>query len=73
MKNTQQNAELLLNHLSTMPIQINGNDHFVSASIGISFYPHNGTEMESLLKKADRSMYMAKESGRKKIQYFRQQ
>ncbi|MGG0790388.1 sensor domain-containing diguanylate cyclase [Peribacillus simplex] len=73
MKNTQQNAELLLNHLSTMPIHINGNDHFVSASIGISFYPHNGTEMESLLKKADRSMYMAKESGRKKIQYFRQQ
>ncbi|PAK38842.1 sensor domain-containing diguanylate cyclase [Peribacillus simplex] len=70
MKSTQQNAELLLNSLSTIPITINGNDHFVSASIGISFYPHHGTEMDSLLKKADRSMYMAKESGRKNIQYF---
>lgn len=70
MKSTQQSAELLLNHLSTMPIQINGNDHFVSASIGISFYPHNGTEMESLLTKADRTMYKAKESGRKNIQYY---
>ncbi|CAK6473896.1 hypothetical protein BFRIG_02487 [Peribacillus frigoritolerans] len=73
MKSTQQKAELLLNHLSTMPIHINGNDHFVSASIGISVYPHNGTEMESLLKKADQSMYMAKESGRKNIQYFHPQ
>lgn len=70
MKSTQQNAELLLNFLSTMPITINGNDHFVSASIGISFYPHHGTEMDTLLKKADRSMYKAKESGRKNIQYF---
>ncbi|MBR8645166.1 diguanylate cyclase [[Brevibacterium] frigoritolerans] len=51
MKSTQQNAELLLNSLSTMPITIHGNDHFVSASIGISFYPHHGTEMDSLLKK----------------------
>ncbi|MFF2498483.1 diguanylate cyclase [Peribacillus sp. NPDC058075] len=73
MKSTQQNAELILNRLSTMPITINGKDHFESASIGISFYPHNGTEMESLLKKADRSMYMAKKSGRKKIHYFHQQ
>ncbi|MFP3509431.1 sensor domain-containing diguanylate cyclase [Peribacillus sp. SIMBA_075] len=70
MKSTQENAELILNQLSTMPIPIKGNDYFVSVSIGISFYPHNGTEMESLLKKADRTMYTAKELGRNNIQYF---
>ncbi|MEK4536378.1 sensor domain-containing diguanylate cyclase [Peribacillus sp. FSL K6-1552] len=69
---TQQKAEFILKQLSTMPIHINGNVYFVSASIGISFYPDNGTEMESLLKKADWTMYKAKESGRKKIRYYQE-
>ncbi|MFJ7754616.1 sensor domain-containing diguanylate cyclase [Peribacillus muralis] len=65
MKSTQYSAELLLKRLSTMPILINGNDYFITASLGISFYPYDGTDMDALLKKADRMMYMEKESRQK--------
>ncbi|WP_285765908.1 sensor domain-containing diguanylate cyclase [Peribacillus sp. SI8-4] len=64
ISSTQIRAELLLDRLSTMPILINENDYFITASIGISFYPHDGRDMEELLKKADRTMYQDKESRR---------
>ncbi|MFD9625454.1 sensor domain-containing diguanylate cyclase [Peribacillus muralis] len=70
MNSTQYSAELLFKRLSTMAVVINGNDYFITASIGISFYPYDGTDMETLLKKADRNMYMAKKS-RQKDDYFR--
>jgi diguanylate cyclase (GGDEF)-like protein len=34
------------------------------SSLGIAIYPENGRDMESLLKKADSTMYFAKEHGR---------
>lgn len=35
----------------------------VGASVGISIYPDNGSDIDSLINAADRAMYMAKESG----------
>jgi diguanylate cyclase (GGDEF)-like protein len=35
----------------------------VTASIGISFYPGNGEDADTLLKAADRAMYLAKREG----------
>jgi diguanylate cyclase (GGDEF)-like protein/PAS domain S-box-containing protein len=46
------------------PFKIENNDCHVGISIGISFYPHDAQDMESLLKKADKALYKAKESGR---------
>ncbi|MDB5765081.1 MAG: hypothetical protein JWQ21_4076 [Herminiimonas sp.] len=42
----------------------------VSASIGISVYPDNGTDAESLMRAADTAMYYAKEKGRSNYQFF---
>ncbi|MBL8428485.1 MAG: EAL domain-containing protein [Dechloromonas sp.] len=43
---------------------------FVSASIGISIYPNDGTDSTSLLKNADTAMYRAKERGKNQFQFF---
>jgi diguanylate cyclase (GGDEF)-like protein/PAS domain S-box-containing protein len=43
---------------------------FVTASIGITFYPDDSTEIETLLKNADQAMYVAKNAGRNRFSYF---
>lgn len=45
------------------PIVINNNQILISASIGISIFPVDGMDMESLVKVADRAMYYVKEHG----------
>ena len=43
----------------------------VTVSIGISTYPDNGEDAETLIKNADTAMYHAKEYGRDNYQFFR--
>jgi len=45
----------------------------ISASIGISTYPNDGEDAETLVKNADAAMYDAKQSGRDKYRFFRSQ
>jgi diguanylate cyclase (GGDEF)-like protein/PAS domain S-box-containing protein len=54
-----------------VPYLIAGNDLHISASIGISTYPNDGQDAESLLKSADAAMYYAKEQGRNNFQFFK--
>ncbi|MGZ4332840.1 MAG: putative bifunctional diguanylate cyclase/phosphodiesterase [Gaiellaceae bacterium] len=46
------------------PFVVEGIEIYVSASIGISLYPADGADAETLLKHADVAMYSAKDSGR---------
>ncbi len=52
------------------PIQADGHELHLTASIGAAFYPTDGTNAEELLRSADAAMYRAKESGRDNLQYF---
>ncbi|HIJ64283.1 MAG TPA: bacteriohemerythrin [Rhodospirillaceae bacterium] len=62
-------ARKLIDCLSE-PIQLpNEQDCKVGASIGISVYPENGTEMDRLLVGADAAMYQSKNSGGGKYTY----
>ncbi len=68
-KNASRVAASLLEALSK-PIDIDGYDATIGASIGISMYPADGTVEEELMKNADSAMYRAKESGRNNYQFF---
>jgi diguanylate cyclase (GGDEF)-like protein/PAS domain S-box-containing protein len=52
------------------PVQLGNDTVHVGASIGISIYPQDGSNMEILSKHADIAMYHVKESGRNGYQYF---
>ncbi len=52
-------AQNICRSLAT-PFQIDGHDIFVTASVGISMYPHDATDVGTLLKHADTAMYRAK-------------
>jgi diguanylate cyclase (GGDEF)-like protein len=46
------------------PHSIDGHDLHVTASVGVSVYPEDGEDAETLIKYADTAMYQAKETGR---------
>jgi len=52
------------------PIKIDGKDLCVTCSAGISFYPQDGSDVETLLKNSDAAMYQAKEHGRNNFKFF---
>lgn len=52
------------------PFTLGDHEVFVSASIGISCYPQDGADPETLLKNADAAMYQAKEHGRGTFRFF---
>ncbi len=52
------------------PFSIDGHEIFISASIGISIFPSDGSTVEALLKNADTAMYHAKEQGRNNCQFY---
>jgi diguanylate cyclase (GGDEF)-like protein/PAS domain S-box-containing protein len=53
------------------PHSIDKHDLHVSACIGVSIYPDDGLDAETLIKNADTAMYQAKENGRQSYQFFK--
>lgn len=49
---------------------IDGHTNTVTASIGISLYPHDGHDDETLLKQADHAMYQAKRRGKNGYAFY---
>ena len=52
------------------PFEVAGHELTVTPSLGISIYPHDGQDLETLLKNADTAMYRAKEIGRNTFQFY---
>jgi predicted signal transduction protein with EAL and GGDEF domain len=55
----------------TAPHRVAQHEVAVTASIGLSIYPADGQDAETLIKNADLAMYQAKQSGRNNYQFFR--
>jgi diguanylate cyclase (GGDEF)-like protein len=51
-------------------IMVDGREHHVSASIGMTVFPADGTKLDELLKAGDIAMYQAKDAGRGRAVFF---
>jgi EAL domain-containing protein (putative c-di-GMP-specific phosphodiesterase class I) len=56
----------------SQPVMLGTREVRVTASLGVSVYPQDGDNLESLLRKADMAMYTAKDRGRNDLAYFEQ-
>ncbi len=59
-----------INDALSTPFAIQGHTVYVSGSVGISLFPADGSDPETLLKNADLAMYRAKQSGRNGYQFY---
>jgi len=62
-------SQKLLDSIAS-PFKVKEQEINITASIGISIYPSDGNDPESLLRNADIAMYRAKELGKNNFQYF---
>ena len=65
-------AKIAQKILETLKIPFSVNDHelFVTTSVGISVFPNDGTDPETLVRNADTAMYRAKDQGRDNYQLY---
>ena len=52
------------------PFEVNGREAMVSASLGVSVFPADGGDYDTLLNHAEAAMYKAKEAGRRCVRFF---
>lgn len=62
-------AKQILNAVAEVH-SIEGRDLHITTSIGVSVYPDDGLDAETLIRNADTAMYQAKENGRHSCQFF---
>ena len=69
VKDVMRVAERVLKIFNT-PFDADGEDVYLSASIGIAMYPENGKDPTELIKNADIAMYKAKSEGKNNFAFF---
>ncbi|MBC8026994.1 MAG: diguanylate cyclase, partial [Steroidobacteraceae bacterium] len=53
-----------------LPANLSGRDHHMRASVGVTLFPDDGTDLEDLIRQADLAMYRAKAQGRGRAIFF---
>ncbi|MFK5950392.1 MAG: PAS domain S-box protein [Methylococcales bacterium] len=59
-----------IHHTLVQPYIIDGHSHKISASCGVTLYPNDQGDIDTLLRHADQAMYQAKQAGRNHYQFF---
>jgi len=67
--NLFQIAKKMLSAIA-MPVEIEGRELHITASIGIALYPEHGKDADTLMRNADLAMYSAKQLGRNRHQMY---
>ncbi len=68
-KEVAEFAEKLLSIIAET-IQVGHHELYITASVGVSFYPEDGKTLEDLQKNADTAMYRAKHANRATFQFY---
>ena len=61
-----------LNEALRQPFALDGQLLYVTASIGISLYPQDGSDVDTLVRNADSAMYLAKSQGHDTFRFYAQ-
>lgn len=61
-------AQKILTIIAT-PLEIKSHPILITGSIGISLYPQNGQDLKTLIKQADKALYLAKAEGRNNFRF----
>ncbi len=69
LEETKNAANRILD-LFAQPFIIEGQEYVVTPSIGISLYPTDGEDIETLIKNADTAMYHTKEEGKNNFRFY---
>ncbi|WEM41142.1 EAL domain-containing protein [Photobacterium sp. DA100] len=72
LQNVTNIATRILKHISA-PLVVEGKELFLTASIGISFFPDDSEIAENISKYADIALYRAKEQGRNQFCFYTQE
>ena len=59
-----------ITRMLTPPVRLQGQEFYLTVSMGIAFFPDDGEDQETLIKNADTAMYLAKEQGKNSCQVF---
>lgn len=59
-----------LKHAFDTPITVNGSQFYISSSAGAALFPRDGTDSETLIRKADIAMYESKKRGKNTFSHF---
>ncbi len=72
VRETVRVEEIAQNILAALgqAFQLDSEESYVTASIGVALYPDDAGEIEDLFKHADQAMYAAKAAGRNCLRYF---
>lgn len=69
----EQQTTTVAHHLLSVlskPMELSGQECRVTASIGVTIFPKDGTDEQDLLKNADNAMYLAKQEGKNGVRVF---
>jgi diguanylate cyclase (GGDEF)-like protein len=56
--------------IENTPLEISGEDVFITVSIGVASYPEHGMEIRDIMNKADKALYKSKEEGKNRSTCF---
>ena len=66
---TEDIAQKIITRLAE-PFHLRGEIVYISASLGITLYPTDATDIDEMIRNADQAMYVAKNNGRNRFSYF---